>query len=338
MRLAIFVVAAILCGAVAAHVDLKKPAVNWEIIRKVNANPKSTWKAGHNNKFDGMSLSEVKRYLGVKKNGFVLPRKEFTPLMRAKAGAIPTSFDSRMAWPKCTSIGEVRDQSDCGSCWAFGAVEAMTDRVCIASNGTKKTHLSAEDMTACCTFCGNGCDGGNPAAAWNYWVNEGVVDGGNYGGGGCAPYTLPECDHHVKGKRPPCPGQEYPTPNCPSTCSNGKDFMSSKVYGSTAYSIDSAVADIQTEIMTNGPVEVAFSVYEDFLQYKTGVYYYQSGQMLGGHAVKMLGWGVWPDGSVPYWIVANSWNDDWGNKGFFLIRQGTDECGIEDDVQAGEPK
>jgi len=215
----------------------------------------------------------------------------------------------------------------------------MTDRTCILSNGTQTPHLSAEDMTACCTMCGNGCDGGNPAAAWNYWTTAGVVDGGNYGKGGCAPYSLPECDHHIKnGTRPPCPGQEYPTPDCPTTCSNGADFMSSKHYGATAYSIDSAVADIQTEIMTNGPVEVAFSVYEDFLQYHWGVYYYQSGSMLGGHAVKMLGWGVWPQGNVPYWIVANSWNNDWGNKGYFFIRQGTDECGIEDDVQAGIAK
>jgi len=310
----------LLAIAVSASVDLKSPAVNWNMIRKINANPKSSWKAGHNTRFDGMTLKQVKQLLGVKKNGFVLPRKVWADDERVDVEDIPTSFDARQAWPKCTSIGEVRDQSDCGSCWAFGAVEAMTDRICILSNATSMVHLSAEDMTACCTDCGNGCDGGN------------------FGGGGCAPYSLPECDHHVKGKRPPCPGQEYPTPPCPTTCTNGRDFMSSKHYGATAYSIDSNPADIQTEIMTNGPVEVAFSVYEDFLAYKTGVYFYQQGQMLGGHAVKMLGWGVWPQGNVPYWIVANSWNDDWGNMGFFLIRRGTDECGIEDDVQAGLAK
>jgi cathepsin B len=42
----------------------------------------------------------------------------------------------------------------------------------------------------------------------------------------------------------------------------------------------------------------------DFLTYKSGVYQYQSGQELGGHAVKMLGWGV--ENGTPYWICANS--------------------------------
>jgi len=44
--------------------------------------------------------------------------------------------------------------------------------------------------------------------------------------------------------------------------------------------------------MTNGPVEAAFNVYEDFLTYKTGVYKHTTGSLLGGHAVKCLGWGV----------------------------------------------
>jgi len=88
--------------------------------------------------------------------------------------------------------------------------------------------------------------------------------------------------------------------------------------------------------MTNGPVEAAFSVYADFLVYKTGVYKHTSGSMLGGHAVKILGWGV--EDSTPYWLVVNSWNEDWGDMGFFKILRGKDECGIESGIVAGEPK
>jgi len=61
-----------------------------------------------------------------------------------------------------------------------------------------------------------------------------------------------------------------------------------------------------------------------------------TGDALGGHAVKLMGWGV--EGGVPYWLVANSWNYDWGNGGFFKIRRGNDECGIESEIAAGLPK
>lgn len=113
--------------------------------------------------------------------------------------------------------------------------------------------------------------------------------------------------------------------------------------------------EIQKEIMTNGPVEAAFTVFDDFLSYKSGnehvhtvnefeilfclfsgVYKHHAGSPLGGHAVKILGWGV--ENNTPYWLVANSWNTDWGDKGFFKILRGKDECGIESEITAGLPK
>jgi cathepsin B len=105
------------------------------------------------------------------------------------------------------------------------------------------------------------------------------------------------------------------------------------------YSVQADVAQIQTEIMTNGPVEAAFTVYADFPSYKSGVYIKRSDQELGGHAIKIIGWGVeyGVDNDVPYWLVANSWNTDWGNQGFFKILRGQDECGIESSVVAGIP-
>jgi len=323
-----------LFAAAATAIDLSRPALDKEIIAQVNSNPDSTWRAGYNRKWAKATLAEAKKFMGVKKNGFKLPVKKMT----YDASAIPDSFDARTQWgQQCPSVLEVRDQSACGSCWAFGAVEAMTDRTCIQSSGALQPHLSAEDMNSCCWYCGAGCDGGDPGSAWAYWVASGVVDGGNYGQGGCAPYSLAPCEHHINGTHyPHCPTDEYPTPACPTTCSNGAGFAASKHFGATSYSIDSNPADIQTEIMTNGPVEVAFTVYSDFLTYKSGVYQYTTGDELGGHAVKMLGWGTLS--GTPYWIIANSWNADWGDNGYFMILRGQDECGIEDDVQAGMAK
>ncbi len=52
-----------------------------------------------------------------------------------------------------------------------------------------------------------------------------------------------------------------------------------------------------------------YSAHEKF----SGVYQHHAGTGKGGHAVKMLGWGV--EKEKPYWLVANSWNGDWGDKG-----------------------
>ena len=80
--------------------------------------------------------------------------------------------------------------------------------------------------------------------------------------------------------------------------------------------------------LQKGPISVAFTVYADFPTYKSGVYKHTTGSALGGHAVEMIGYGNDPTGG-DYWLVKNSWNDQWGDAGCFKIARGSDECGIE---------
>lgn len=91
---------------------------------------------------------------------------------------------------------------------------------------------------------------------------------------------------------------------------------------------------MQRELMEKGTLSVALSVYEDFESYTSGVYQHVTGKYLGGHAIKMIGWGV--DNGVPYWTCVNSWNPTWGEAGMFRILRGSNECGIEGSVVAGE--
>ncbi|KAL3278272.1 hypothetical protein HHI36_013607 [Cryptolaemus montrouzieri] len=300
-------------------------------INKIN-HLQNSWKAGRN--FDvNTPLSEIKALMGVKPGYKTrLPKKSIEI-----SDNLPENFDAREKWPNCQSLREIRDQASCGSCWAFGAVEAMSDRICITSNGTKQVSLSANDLTACCRICGDGCDGGMPDWAWLYWVEHGIVSGGGYESNeGCQSYAFPSCEHHTTGSRPPC-GDSQRTPKCTRQC----DASSTLIYeddlhhGKTSYNVDQE-DDIKTEIFNNGPVEASFDVYDDFVSYKSGVYQRTSNTYLGGHAVKILGWGV--ENDLPYWLVANSWNEDWGDKGYFKILRGKDECGIEDDIVAGIPK
>lgn len=66
------------------------------------------------------------------------------------------------------------------------------------------------------------------------------------------------------------------------------------------------------------------------------MYQHVKGAELGGHAIRILGWGV--ENGTPYWLIANSWNSDWGDKGTFKILRGKDHCGIEGSIVAGLPK
>lgn len=114
---------------------------------------------------------------------------------------------------------------------------------------------------------------------------------------GCRPYSIAPCEHHVNGTRPPCQGEQE-TPKCEERCADGylpsyqKDkhygtdlwnYFSVKSYsvstfdlllsvssGDHTYSVPSQQEQIMTELYKNGPVEAAFSVYADFLLYKTG--------------------------------------------------------------------
>eukprot|EP01017_Pseudomicrothorax_dubius_P019979 TRINITY_DN21989_c0_g1_i1.p2 TRINITY_DN21989_c0_g1~~TRINITY_DN21989_c0_g1_i1.p2 ORF type:complete len:156 (-),score=17.12 TRINITY_DN21989_c0_g1_i1:70-537(-) len=81
------------------------------------------------------------------------------------------------------------------------------------------------------------------------------------------------------------------------------------------------------------PVSTGMRVYQDFVSYLHGIYYHKSGVLLGGHAVKIIGWGE--EAKTKYWIVANSWGVYWGEDGFLRIRQG--DCGIDKDAVAGIP-
>jgi cathepsin B len=147
-------------------------------------------------------------------------------------------------------------------------------------------------------------------------------------------------DHHTTGQYPPCGQNEYPTPACPTKCDANSTYATPFAKDAhkfaSAYSVSRDPVQIQQELMTNGPVEAAFTVYSDFPTYKSGVYHHVSGSYLGGHAVKILGWGVDAQTKAPYWTVANSWNTDWGEGGFFRILRGSNECGIEGSIVAGK--
>lgn len=316
------------------------------IVAKVNSQDHG-WVAEAPARFG--SMEDVKQVLGTWTKGHPLYKdgkqsdgisrapEDITPL---PASAIPTDFDSRTHWPNCTTIAHVRDQSACGSCWAFASTEAFSDRRCISTG--EDVLFSTEDTAACCDgiVCGGsrGCQGGQPSAALEWMTLFGVVTGGDYFNrtdkqGGCKPYSLAPCAHHVpaSAKYPTCPsGDDHLF--CHRKCSDpalNLTYTTDKHHGKGTQ-FYTTIEGMQTAIMQTGPLAVAFTVYGDFETYKSGVYRHVTGEQLGGHAVEMVGWGV--ENGQDYWLIKNSWNEQWGDHGFFKILKGKDECGIEDDV------
>jgi len=306
-----------------------------QFIEELNMNiPNNQWVAGKN--FE--SLDQVLPLLGA------LPDQRDKDDRTYREGHLEAiqnfqaadSFDSRTEWSDCKSIGTIWDQANCGSCWAVAAAGAISDRICIHKG--EQVMVSAEQLMDCCWMCGFGCNGGQLYPAWNFWKHTGLVSGGGNGRTDtCMPYSLPKCDHHVKGPYGPCP-DSVPTPRCKSHCTNedyDKSFNEDKHHAKSVYDVRSNEAAIMEEVQKNGPVEVAFTVYSDFPNYKSGVYQHTSGRVLGGHAVRLIGWGE--ERGVKYWLIANSWNKYWGDNGTFKIKRGVNECGIESNVVGGLP-
>lgn len=118
-----------------------------EIIEKVNS-MKTTWKAGKNERFQGLSEEKIKNLAGnefdfesILKTGAVkqiIPRND-----------LPENFDWREQMPECKSLFDIRDQGSCSSCWAFAAAEVMSDRICIKSKGKQQPIISTTHIIGC---------------------------------------------------------------------------------------------------------------------------------------------------------------------------------------------
>jgi len=291
-----------------SHFNPPKTIPCTDLVSDPEGNGKMTWarKEYPGKKFPMKSLASQ-----------MAPRRHRTvrsPRRPVFVGAVPETFDARQQWPQCPTIQAIRDQGHCGSCWAFGAAESFGDRYCITTGSHQS--FSPQHLVDCFDD-ENGCMGGSLDTTWYAMVKKGIVPDE------CKPYTA--VSHE-----------------CSIECNDTQHSKPTYYYAKNAYSVfvpfDNAknVRAIQEEILAHGPVEAAFYVVDGFTQYSGGVYQRTAGaEYQGGHAIKIIGWGVDQDTKVPYWLIANSWGEDWGEKGFFRIRRGYNECGIESEIATG---
>jgi|Transcript_42876 C1A family cysteine protease len=213
-----------------------------------------------------------------------------------RIAAIAQSID----WNSKGALTPIKNQGQCGSCWAFSATEQLESQY-FQKYGVLK-ELSPQQVVSCDYTC-NGCGGGNPIEAWGY------VSG--FGG------QEPNLDY------PYTSGVTGQTGTCTSNAADVTEDV-----GST-YSLI-AQSPSQESNMLAQIQESPMSVCVDATLWQT----YQGGVITAAsgcgtqidHAVQATGYNA--EGN--YWIVRNSWGESWGENGFVWVEYGANVCGITD--------
>ncbi|KAG5667208.1 hypothetical protein PVAND_015199 [Polypedilum vanderplanki] len=197
----------------------------------------------------------------------------------------------------------LKNQGNCGSCYVFAAINVIRSQLAL-KYGTTAYDLSEQDGMECT----RGCTGG-----WDYSVYRDYSQKFN----GVAAYNYGNI-HTYTGVNSGCKASSRP--RVPNT----------KVitYGNVANNEKT----IRTYLYNYGPLYARFDVYSNFYEYSNGIYSRASGNRLGGHAVLLVGYGE--QNGVKYWILKNSWDSWWGEKGYFRMIRGNNLCGIEAGVSA----
>ncbi|MFQ6092938.1 MAG: C1 family peptidase [bacterium] len=218
---------------------------------------------------------------------------------------LPEKFDWRNKDGEDWMTG-VRNQGRCGSCVAFATIGTLEGQINIYNNNpTLNLDLSEQHIF----FCGGGtCDEGwGMSDGFRYLLENGAPEEA------CFPYTAGE------------DGKDQP---CSNTCPDWRQ----RVFKITCWGYVGGDDDVKTpaeikDQLLRGPVATAMMVYEDFDAYTGGIYEHVYGEQRGGHAIVLVGWD--DTTTPPCWIVKNSWGPRWGERGYFRIRMGTNEVGIE---------
>ncbi len=259
------------------------------LVRETIAAKGAMWEAGHNEVWD-RPPEQRRALLGwdmsfeVREPGFV-PE---TPSFRA----LPPAFDWRNVAGE-NYVTPIRDQGQCGSCWAFGALACVESRMAIDAFLPNPTiDLSEQYLVSCSP---GSCNGYSISGTCEFLKYNGTITEA------CMPY------------------QATDAVSCASHCPWGDmEVVRLQNWGWIGPNRDAIKARV-----LEGPVYVAFVVYADFYAYNGGVYEHVWGEQEGGHAVAIVGW----DDALQCWICKNSWGN-WGEGGYFRIRYG--QCMMED--------
>jgi len=259
------------------------------------------------NHFADYTVHELKeKILGLfhhNKTAITAEAKVNDELSNVNVNDLPKSVD----WREKGCVSEVKDQKQCGSCWAFSTTGAVEGAWCAAGNG--QVNLSEQQLVDCGAKEGNaGCQGGLMTKGLQYVVdNNGLCSEDDY------PYIARR--HWLKG----CMAKKC------------KSQAHIKGYEVVPPNDEKALA---AAVAKYGPISIGIQAnIRDFMLYHGGVFDAKCGDELD-HGVLLVGYGNDESTKQDYWVIKNSWGPRWGEKGFIRMVRNTSpdgkigECGL----------
>jgi len=250
------------------------------------------------NKFSDLTPQEFRQFYLMQKTIKVNSSTPRDVLRLPKtSGNHPQTFD----WRKNGGVTPVKDQGQCGSCWAFSTTENIESVVMIHANKSIPT-LSPQQIVDCDGSDG-GCGGGNPPTAYEYVISAGGMES----------------------------NQDYPYTAQDGTCYFDRTKVAANILNwkyACNYYEESTLQDV---LVNYAPPSICVDAanWQD----------YQSGVMTGwecawvnllDHCVQAVGYDM--TANPPFWIVRNSWSTGWGENGYIRLEYGVNACGLTNEA------
>lgn len=262
-----------------------------EYIEKHNANPANSYKLKIN-KFSDIEPVDFKRVRNRFKHSTNGPQHAVFK-SNVSIGDLADTVD----WRDKGVVTDVKDQGECGSCWAFSTTGGLEGQHAIKTGSL--VSLSEQQLVDC-SKVNDGCNGGRQEDAFHYIKRNGGID--------------TEESYPYKGEDGKC---SYDSSNIGATCTSYISIT------------PTSCKDLKKAVATIGPISVSMDASHDsFQSYDSGIYSPEMCSTISlDHAVLVVGYGSDTSGT-DYWLVKNSWGSDWGIDGYFKIAADDNTCGI----------
>ena len=202
----------------------------------------------------------------------------------------------------------------CGSCWAFSAASALSDRIKIARKAQWPDVVISPQVLISCEYPDEGCGGGDAKNAYEWIHKNNITDES------CSPYQAYGHDNGVG-----CSAQI----KC-KNCMPGQGCWAqerAKIYGVNEFGEINGEENMMNEIKQRGPITCAIAVTQELRNYTGGIFEDKTGRVELDHDISVTGWGE--ENGKKFWIIRNSWGSYWGEGGNFRLIRGTNNLNIE---------